>query len=79
VESIEEKENIPVRNAILYFRILIPHALSDDFTAVLERAKAAGVTNQIITGGSLKESKESLKLAKQNGIYNSRIPNDYRI
>lgn len=37
----------------------------------MERAKAAGVVSQIITGGSLKESRESLKLAKQNGFYST--------
>lgn len=33
----------------------------------MQRAKAAGVQNQIITGGSLKESRTALKLAQENG------------
>ena len=33
----------------------------------MARAKAAGVQNQIITGGSLKESRNALKLAQENG------------
>jgi Tat protein secretion system quality control protein TatD with DNase activity len=42
----------------------------------MERAKAAGVVSQIITGGSLKESRESLKLAKQHGTHYSQIYKD---
>ncbi|KAG7094879.1 hypothetical protein E1B28_005686 [Marasmius oreades] len=41
----------------------------DDFAAMLERAAAAGVKSMIITGGSLHESKEALKLAKEHGLY----------
>ncbi|KAL0578992.1 hypothetical protein V5O48_002987 [Marasmius crinis-equi] len=44
----------------------------DDFAAVLERAKAAGVKNMIITGGSLHESEEALKLAKEHGCHPTR-------
>jgi TatD DNase family protein len=40
---------------------------TDDFEAMLERSRAAGVKSMIITGGSLKESKEALTLAKQHG------------
>ena len=40
---------------------------TDDFEAMLERSRAAGVKSMIITGGSLRESKEALKLAKQHG------------
>jgi len=42
---------------------------ADDFEAVLERSRAAGVKSMVITGGSLQESKEALKLAKQHGLY----------
>lgn len=42
---------------------------ADDFAAVLGRAKAAGVVNQIITGGSLSESRQALKLAETHGFY----------
>ncbi|KAG8814415.1 hypothetical protein FRC17_001135 [Serendipita sp. 399] len=42
---------------------------SDDFQAVLSRAKAAGVENQIITGGSLSESRTAIRVAKENGFY----------
>ncbi|KAG8850539.1 hypothetical protein FRB91_008952, partial [Serendipita sp. 411] len=38
----------------------------DDFEAVLSRAKAAGVESQIITGGSLSESRAAIKLAKEH-------------
>ncbi|KAG9054876.1 hypothetical protein FS842_003913 [Serendipita sp. 407] len=41
----------------------------DDFEAVLSRAKAAGVESQIITGGSLSESRAAIKLAKEHGLY----------
>ncbi|KAG8819828.1 hypothetical protein FRC17_010323 [Serendipita sp. 399] len=41
----------------------------DDFQAVLSRAKAAGVENQIITGGSLSESRTAIRVAKENGFY----------
>ncbi|KAF9269409.1 hypothetical protein L218DRAFT_1029692 [Marasmius fiardii PR-910] len=41
----------------------------DDFTAMLERARNAGVKSMIITGGSLHESKEALKLAREHGLY----------
>lgn len=34
---------------------------------MLERARAAGVKSMIITGGSLKESREALKLAEKHG------------
>lgn len=41
----------------------------DDFAAVIARAKAAGVEQQIITGGSLNESRAALKLANENGFF----------
>ncbi|TCD65661.1 hypothetical protein EIP91_002334 [Steccherinum ochraceum] len=41
----------------------------DDFDAMLERSKAAGVKSMIITGGSLHESKEALELAREHGFY----------
>ncbi|KIY70156.1 Mg-dependent DNase [Cylindrobasidium torrendii FP15055 ss-10] len=41
----------------------------NDFTSVLSRAQAAGVKSMIITGGSLKESKQALKLAEENNLY----------
>lgn len=40
-----------------------------DLAAVLQRARDAGVRSQIITGGSLSESKEALQLAKEHGIF----------
>ncbi|KAK1234188.1 hypothetical protein PQX77_002614 [Marasmius sp. AFHP31] len=36
---------------------------------MLERSKGAGVKSMIITGGSLHESKQALKLAKEHGLY----------
>ncbi len=39
----------------------------DDFEAMLERARAAGVRSMIITGGSLHESREALGLAETHG------------
>lgn len=41
----------------------------DDFEAMLERSRAAGVKSMIITGGSLHESREALELARQHGLY----------
>ncbi|KIJ68207.1 hypothetical protein HYDPIDRAFT_106359 [Hydnomerulius pinastri MD-312] len=41
----------------------------DDFSAMLERSRLAGVKNMIITGGSLQESKHALDLARQYGLY----------
>lgn len=41
----------------------------DDFSAVLGRAKAAGVEQQIITGGSLSESRAALKLAREHNLF----------
>ncbi|KAG7450687.1 Mg-dependent DNase [Guyanagaster necrorhizus] len=41
----------------------------DDFEAMLERARAAGVRSMIITGGSLHESREALNLAETHGLY----------
>ncbi|KAG8862976.1 hypothetical protein FRB96_000396 [Tulasnella sp. 330] len=43
--------------------------LSDDFDAMLKRSRAAGVRNMIITGGSLKESREAVNLAKKHGLF----------
>ncbi|KAK0198281.1 hypothetical protein F5146DRAFT_1018935 [Armillaria mellea] len=36
---------------------------------MLERARAAGVKSMIITGGSLHESREALRLAETHGLY----------
>ncbi|EIW86875.1 Mg-dependent DNase [Coniophora puteana RWD-64-598 SS2] len=41
----------------------------DDFLAILERSRAAGVKSMIVTGGSLSESTEALKLAEKHGLY----------
>ena len=38
----------------------------DDFDAMLDRSKKAGVLSMIITGGSLKESKSALDKAKKH-------------
>ncbi|KAI3613215.1 deoxyribonuclease tatd, partial [Moniliophthora roreri] len=40
-----------------------------DFAAMLGRAQAAGVKSMIITGGSLSESREALKMAKEHGLF----------
>lgn len=42
---------------------------TDDFDAMLERSRAAGVKSMIITGGSLKESEQALKLARENSQF----------
>lgn len=39
----------------------------DDFDAMLERSRVAGVKSMVITGGSLKESRGALELAKKYG------------
>lgn len=39
-----------------------------DLQNVLERSWSAGLDKIIITGGSLSESKEAVKLAQQDGI-----------
>ncbi|KAG0704347.1 hypothetical protein DFH29DRAFT_911944 [Suillus ampliporus] len=41
----------------------------DDFQAVLDRSRLAGVRSMIITGGSLQESKIALSLAAQLGFF----------
>jgi len=41
----------------------------DDFDDMIKRSSAAGVKTMIITGGSLKESREALKLAAEKGLY----------
>ncbi|KDQ30965.1 hypothetical protein PLEOSDRAFT_24177, partial [Pleurotus ostreatus PC15] len=41
----------------------------DDFDAMMERSKAAGVKSMIITGGSLQESREALELAEASGMW----------
>ncbi|KAL5534003.1 hypothetical protein ACEPAG_463 [Sanghuangporus baumii] len=41
----------------------------DDFDLMLQRAKTAGVKSMIITGGSLSESQEALKVAEKYGLY----------
>lgn len=43
--------------------------MKDDLEAVLERSRAAGVKGMIITGGSLHESKEALKLGQEHGFH----------
>ncbi|KAJ7654988.1 Mg-dependent DNase, partial [Mycena polygramma] len=41
----------------------------DDLNAVLERARKAGLKSMIITGTSLKESREAMSLARELGFY----------
>ncbi|TDL28189.1 Mg-dependent DNase [Rickenella mellea] len=41
----------------------------NDFDLMLERAIKAGVKSMIITGGSLKESKEALSMARTHNLY----------
>jgi len=41
----------------------------DDFDAMLERSRSAGVKSMIITGGSLRESQQALKLAQEYALY----------
>ncbi|THV06012.1 Mg-dependent DNase, partial [Dendrothele bispora CBS 962.96] len=41
----------------------------DDFEAMMERSRKAGVKNMIVTGGSLRESTAALKLARECGMY----------
>ncbi|KAI0307683.1 Mg-dependent DNase [Multifurca ochricompacta] len=41
----------------------------DDLNHMLERSKRAGVVSMIITGGSLRESKQALALAKRHNFY----------
>ncbi|KAI0689875.1 Mg-dependent DNase [Cytidiella melzeri] len=41
----------------------------NDFEAMLERSRSAGVKSMIITGGSLHESKQALALASQHNLY----------
>ncbi|SPO39068.1 related to 3'--_5' exonuclease and endonuclease [Pseudozyma flocculosa] len=48
-------------------------AHDDDFGRVLERAKAAGVVGQIITGGNLQESQEALELAHGDDTFYSTV------
>ncbi|XP_068603101.1 deoxyribonuclease TATDN1 isoform X1 [Brachionichthys hirsutus] len=42
---------------------------ADDFTQVIERAVSAGVEKFVITGGSLADSREALKLAETRGDF----------
>jgi Tat protein secretion system quality control protein TatD with DNase activity len=51
--------------------------VKDDFEAMLERSRAAGVKSMVITGGSLKESKQALELAKTYGWYITRYCYDH--
>lgn len=44
-----------------------PPRPADDLSSVLTRARTAGVTTSILTGGSLSESKEALELAQKHG------------
>lgn len=62
-----EKRNTMVRSYWLYKSIAHRSISTDDFPAMLERAQAAGVKSMIITGGSLHESREALKLAQDHG------------
>ncbi|KAG8905582.1 hypothetical protein FRB99_008640 [Tulasnella sp. 403] len=41
----------------------------DDFEDMLQRSRTAGVRSMIITGGSLRESREALKIAKHYGLF----------
>ncbi|KAH7930563.1 Mg-dependent DNase [Leucogyrophana mollusca] len=41
----------------------------DDFEAMLERSRSAGVKSMIITGGSLRESRQALDLARKHDLY----------
>lgn len=41
----------------------------DDFQAMLERSRTAGVSSMIITGSSLHESRQALELAKEHGRF----------
>lgn len=43
---------------------------ADDFLEILERARAAGVGTQLLTGDCLSGSKEVIALAKEHGEYN---------
>ncbi|GJJ09887.1 hypothetical protein Clacol_004111 [Clathrus columnatus] len=43
--------------------------LQDDFAEVMKRSQNAGVKSMIITGGSLHESREAIKLAKEWKLY----------
>lgn len=45
----------------------------DDMSAMLERAKTAGVRSVIVTGTSLKESKEALSLASENDFFYATV------
>ncbi|KAJ6509375.1 hypothetical protein C8R47DRAFT_1174045 [Mycena vitilis] len=42
---------------------------ADDLNAMLERARKAGLKSMIITGTSLKESREAMSLARELGFY----------
>ena len=46
----------------------------DDFNDVIRRSLAAGVKSVIITGGSLRESQEAIKLAKKLGRSRLNLP-----
>lgn len=56
------KPNPPPKRDVLTLLCL------DDFEAMLERCKIAGVKSMIITGGSLSESKEALNLARKHDL-----------
>lgn len=45
------------------------HVHAPDLTAVLNRARAAGVQRLLITGTDLQESRDALKLAQEHGLY----------
>lgn len=51
---------------------------TDDFNAMIERSRAAGVKSMIITGGSLRESEQALKLARENSQFPGTTLAGYR-
>jgi hypothetical protein len=74
VECIEENEDTLVISRSNQQLIKLHNKLManlfgplDDFDLVMERARKAGVERMMITGGSLSESKEALKLAETDG------------
>lgn len=54
-------------------------AHEDDWAAVVERARSAGVVGQILTGDCLAGSKESLELAKGQGAHARRVLGEARL
>ncbi|KAG1757751.1 hypothetical protein EDB19DRAFT_1658822 [Suillus lakei] len=60
---------IKLFNLLVVLIWLIIIDIGDDFEAVLDRSRLAGVQSMIITGGSLRESKTALSLAAQHGFF----------